>query len=208
MLGEIGSTSSVINHLWAKLGISRWLLSAVVFYYRWLSPYLQMQRTTYVSDVYAVDNSTVTRVSSDIQELQIQSRSGEMDDKTLVVFYFLDSKKYAIMLDLSKFDFAKDDIIPYEEGDKHDISFEHDEYLSLDYEGKDVTEPFLMYYGPRKNYHSDKTYALPLLYPRMIDAQGNRLFLGQTSSAVGILRSDLSTPRHIKISGDNDSEAD
>ena len=159
-----------------------------------------MQSTRYVSRVFLVDDSMVTRVNGDICELQTQVRNG--DDKTLIVFYYIDSKQYAVMIDLTKFDFARDDLIPYEDGQKaHVIGSEHDDYLSVDYEGKDVTEAFLMYLGPLKNFHSDKRYTLQPRYPRMIDIRGDRLFEGKATTAVGILRSDLATLQHIKISG-------
>ena len=202
MLRESYFPTNIINYLWAKVGITRWFLSAILFYHRWI-PYVQSTR--YLSRVFLVDDSTVTRVNGDICELQTRVRNG--DDKTLIVFYFMDSKQYAVMIDLTKYDHARDDLIPYEdEKIGHETCSEYDEYLSVDYEGKDVTEAFLMYLGPLKNFHSDKRYTLKPRYSRMIDIRGDRLFEGKATTAVGILRSDLATLQHIKISGLEESE--
>lgn len=192
------SPTDLINYLWTRLGIHKWLLSAIVFYHRWLPLFYGPKQTRYVSDIFIVDDSDVTRVNADISALR------EMTDyaKTPIVFYYLDSKQYAIMINLAEFDFASNNVIPYDEKEVCEkLSYsEHDDYLSLDYEGRDVTEAFSMYLGPLKNSHSDKIYAISPRYSRMIDNRGNRLFRGTATTAVGILRSDFGTLQHIKIS--------
>ena len=197
MLLKIRHPTSVIKYLF--VGISRWLFSAVVFYHKWI-PYLQSRR--YVSGVFAVDDSTVTRVNVGLEKQSIES----MFDKTLVVFYFIDSMEYAIMIDPAKFNLAKDALIPYSKEFRARPVDECDDYLAVEYEGEDVTAAFLMYLGPLKNSHCDKDYALTACYSRMIDNKGNLLFKGKANTAFGILRSDFSTIQHIKIFEDPGSE--
>lgn len=152
-----------------------------------------MAKTSYVSDVFIVDESTVTRV-------KIGQKIETDEDKTIVVFYFLDSKQYAVMMDGARCSEIGTDSIPYsEKALPAEARSLHDDYLSVTYDGNDVTESFLMYAGPYGNNHRDISCAIRPRYSRMIDRQGSRLFDGEASSAVGILRSDLGSLHDIKI---------
>lgn len=181
----------IFDSIWRRLSLNRWLLDAFMIYHRWL-PYVT--RTTYVSDAFLV-GSSVTRIEIG-QEVEAR------DALTIVVFYYLDHKQYAIMIDATKCHKVEQDMIPYSEDElltSAAFRCRQDEYLSVVYEGKDVTECFLMYSGPLGNRHEDKKYALSPRYSDMIDTCGNRLFQGETDTAMGILWSDLTAPQHIKI---------